>query len=372
MKHLHSIFGFLMITLLFACQTPETQKTIITSTEDTSQKVIWVTLDGLRWQELFTGIDAMLLEHPEFTHGKTALQQEFWAQTPEIRRKKLMPFMWNTIAKEGFVFGNRQDSSYVDLTNTHWFSYPGYNEILSGKSDDTRINSNDKIPNPNKTILELANEQHLKGQVAAFGSWDRFKSIINETRSGVPVNDGYNPATGDSLSDREIYLNQLQTQAIQPWASVRQDVFTHNYAMEYMKRKHPKLLYISYGETDDFAHDGDYTHYILATRNTDNLIKELWEYCQSDPFYKDKTSIIITTDHGRGTLPIETWKHHGKSIEGAGEVWIAGLGSQIKSLGTNAKVSQYYSNQIAPTVAQMLDIQTDALPGKVMETVLKK
>jgi hypothetical protein len=371
MKYTNSFWIALMTLVSLNCQTSKEKQTENKTIEDTSQKVIWVTLDGLRWQELFLGIDSTLMVHPEYTHNKAALQEHFWAESPEQRREKLMPFVWRTIAKEGFVFGNRNENSSVDLTNTHWFSYPGYNEILSGKADDERINSNDKAPNPNKTLLELANKQHLKGQVAAFASWDRFKYIINESRSGVPVNDGYDEAVGDSLSDRELYLNDLQKQAIQPWASVRQDVFTHNYAMEYMKRKHPKLLYISYGETDDFAHDGDYTHYILAARNTDNLLKELWEYCQSDPFYKDHTSIIITTDHGRGTIPLETWKHHGKSIEGAGEVWIAGLGNKIKHIGTQPKESQYYSNQIAPTVARMLNIKTEAMPAKAMDEILK-
>ena len=65
-----------------------------------------------------------------------------------------MPFFWKEVTKMGQLHGNRNLGNKVDLTNTMWFSYPGYNEILSGKADDSRINSNDKIPNPNTTILE--------------------------------------------------------------------------------------------------------------------------------------------------------------------------------------------------------------------------
>ncbi len=356
----HILSGILLLSLFTSCdqehkKAEETNRSADQETIDVSEKVIFITLDGLRWQEVFTGVDSLLLYNETFTKGKAYIEPLFWDDNAEQRRKKLMPFLWNITSENGFLIGDRTKGSYANLTNTYWFSYPGYNEILTGKADDERINSNDKIPNPNQTILELANEQAYKGQVAAFGSWDRFKSIINEERSGVPVNDGYNSAEGKALSENEVYLNHLQKQAIKPWGSVRQDVFTHNFALEYMKRNHPKLVYISYGETDDFAHDGDYTHYILSAKNTDEMIKELWEYCQKTPFYKDKTTFIITTDHGRGTVPIETWKHHGNKIKGSDQVWIAGFGSKIKKVNSKDSV-QYYTNQIAPTVATILKI----------------
>ena len=111
----------------------------------------------------------------------------------------------------GQIHGNRNLGSKVDLTNTLWFSYPGYNEILSGKADDERIDSNDKIPNPNKTVLEIANnDARYKDKVAAFGSWDVFPYIINDKRSGIPVNAGYMNAEGD-LNDREVFLNEMQS-----------------------------------------------------------------------------------------------------------------------------------------------------------------
>ena len=107
---------------------------------------------------------------------------------------------------------------------------------------------------------------------------------------------------------------------------VRLDVFTHHYALEELKKNKPKVVYISYGETDDYAHEGHYDQYLKSARQTDAYIKELWDSLQSDPQYKNKTTLVITTDHGRGTHPKNTWQHHGKSIVGAGEIWIAILG----------------------------------------------
>ena len=127
-------------------------KGIAQESDDT--KVILITLDGLRWQELFSGADPLLVTNAAYVHDTTELKEKFWKDSPEERRKALMPFLWTEVSKMGQIHGNRNLGSKVDLSNKMWFSYPGYNEILTGKADDARIDSNDKIPNPNETILE--------------------------------------------------------------------------------------------------------------------------------------------------------------------------------------------------------------------------
>ena len=37
-----------------------------------------------------------------------------------------------------------------------------------------------------------------------------------------------------------------------------------------------RIVFIGYGETDDFAHDGKYDEYVMAANRTDRFIKELW------------------------------------------------------------------------------------------------
>ena len=64
-----------------------------------------------------------------------------------------MPFLWNVLAKNGVLIGNRDSGSNMGVTNEYWFSYPGYNELLTGKTDPN-IDSNKAIDNPNTTILE--------------------------------------------------------------------------------------------------------------------------------------------------------------------------------------------------------------------------
>jgi hypothetical protein len=336
-------------------------------TENT--KVVLITLDGLRWQELFTGADPLLIANTDFVNDTTELKENFWRDSPMERRQVLFPFLWSHVAEKGQLHGNRNLNSRMDLTNTMWFSYPGYNEILTGKADDTRITSNDKFPNPNKTILEIANKDpKYAGKVAAFASWDVFPYIVNETRSGVPVNAGFELADGDDLTEREKFLNQLQPKVPSPWGTVRLDAFTHYYAVEHIKKTYPELIYVAYGETDDFAHDGEYAAYLNAAQNTDSLIKELWELTQNDPFYKDNTLFLITTDHGRGTQPLDTWKGHGSSVNGAGQVWLIAFGKGVSAEGEVAKTEQLYSNQIAPTILKILGLndETTKMEGKLV------
>jgi hypothetical protein len=345
---------FLIGALLLGCL----QVSKLRAQEDSNPKVILITLDGFRWQELFTGADSLLIANEEYVVDTSGLKKQFWRKNAKERRERLMPFVWGSIKEMGQIHGNRLLGSKMNLTNKHWFSYPGYNEILSGKADDERITSNDKVNNPNRTILEIANNlPAFKGKVVAFGSWDVFPFIINEERSGVPVNAGFEIAEGNNLTDREKFLNEMQPIVPSPWGTVRFDAFTHGYALEQMKKTHPDLVYISYGETDDFAHDGDYQAYLTSANRTDGFIKELWDFVESDIYYKGNTTFLITTDHGRGTKPLDTWRSHGKDIKGADEVWLLAFGKDIEPRGEVTSKEQLYTDQIAASVAKLLNVQ---------------
>ncbi len=334
-----------------------------------TENVFIITFDGLRWEELFAGAVDSIMTDPASSRDTTELLAQFRAPMPAERRAKLLPFFWSTIARDGQLYGNRWKGNKVNVTNGHWFSYPGYNEILTGRSDP-RINSNDKIPNPNVTVLEWINRQPgFQGRVAAFGSWDVFPFIINEERSGVPVNAGYEAASGNDLSVREIFLNELQPQIPGHWSTVRHDAFTHHYALEYIKRKQPRVVYIAYGETDDFAHDGRYDHYLKSAHQTDAFIRELWTYVQSTPAYRNKTTFLVTTDHGRGADAGGQWRSHGTDYVGADAIWFAVLGPDTPALGQRTDAGQWYQNQIAKTAARFLNL--DYAPAEGCGEVVK-
>lgn len=329
-----------------------------------TENVFLITFDGLRWQELFTGADSSFFGDKQFVHlpDSAALMQRFWHEDPEQRRARLMPFFWSTLAQEGQLYGNHALGNRVHCVNQQWFSYPGYNEILTGYADPA-VNSNRKIYNENLTVLEFFQQQEkLNGKVAAFASWDVFPYIIHDERSGIPVNAGFRAAEGDDLTEMEQRLNQQQQEIASPWATVRHDYFTHHYALEYLQKHQPRVMYIAYGETDDFAHDGRYDAYLKSAHLVDGYIGELWDYVQSHERYRNKTTFIITTDHGRGYLSKDAWRSHGTDIEGADEIWLAVIGPDSPARGEVTAKGQFYQNQLARTVAHLMGYEFNANP----------
>jgi len=332
-----------------------------------TENVILITLDGMRWQEIFNGADSAFMKQQQHLKDPQ-LKEKYWRDNLSERRKMLLPFFWNTIAAQGQLYGNRALGSKVNVTNNQWFSYPGYNEILTGKADNERINTNDKIYNPNTNVLEFINRQPaFTGKVAAFTSWDVFPYIINNKRSGVYVSTGVSEVKGDKLSGNEKMMNKLILNLPNPLGDVRLDAFTFYYGLEYMKKSKPRVMYFAFDETDDFAHAGEYGAYLNSANYTDKFISELWDYLQSETQYKNKTTIIITCDHGRGG-DAENWKHHGQKIADADQIWFAVLGPDTQAVGEMKGESQHYQSQIAKTVATFLGLDYKG-EGRIGDTV---
>lgn len=333
-----------------------------------AENLVLITLDGLRWQEVFRGLDMGLLADERFTEDAEPLLAAFQAGSQHGSAGRLLPFLHEVVFRQGGVIGNRDVASCARISNPWYFSYPGYSEILTGMVDPG-IDSNSRVPNPNVSFLEWLNqEEGFRGKVAAFSSWDVFPWILNTERSGIPVNTGKieNPA-----NEFENTLNRLYEDIPSPWATVRLDAFTHHNALSYLEREHPRLLYIAYGETDDFAHDGEYDQYLQAAHRSDRFIREVWTTLQNDPFYRDNTLLFITVDHGRGEAPLETWQHHAskeslqgymqslsdyeEGIVGSDQVWMAAMGPGIVAQGEIATGDACVeSSQIAATLLQLL------------------
>src|SRR5579862_4819334 len=153
-----------------------------------TENVFLIISDGFRWQEDFNGAEAQLMTEKEGgVKDPNKLLAEFWRNTPEARREALLPFIWGQIGHNGQVFGNQNKGSLVSVTNGKKFSYPGYNEILTGFGDP-EIHTNDKRLNPNVNVFEWANGRPgLRGHVAVFGTWDVFPYIFNVERSHLPI-----------------------------------------------------------------------------------------------------------------------------------------------------------------------------------------
>jgi len=323
-----------------------------------AENIIIITTDGFRWQEVFKGMDSAIANDPKFNQGDSSyIFEKYWSNDENERRKKLMPFFWNTIANHGQIYGNRKFDNKVNNANPYWFSYPGYSEIMTGFAD-TAINSNEFPPNPHITLLEFLNQQpKFKNKVAAFGAWDAFDRILNQQRSGLPVFSAFDTVGGKKPARNEKLINAMMQDSYRPFGNAEcLDVFTHYAAMEYLKAKKPKVFYISYGETDEWAHNGYYRSYLDATHLVDKWIKEIWTFVQSDPQYKNKTAIFFTTDHGRGDIIKKEWRDHGSDVTDAYQIWFAAMGPGVRAGGEQKNNVQYYQDQFAQTIAKLLGL----------------
>jgi hypothetical protein len=341
-------FALLSFTLVFRAAPIQAQQ------PPAVRNVLVVTMDGMRWQEVFGGMSTDLLTPKEggvSNAAKAKVEARFGGGTPEERRERLMPFLWTVVAKVGQVFGDPSKGSDARVTNGKRFSYPGYNELLSG-FPDPRIDSNDRKPNPNVTVLEwLLGRPGFGGKVAAYASWELLPWIVNTERSHLYANGDGAPIT-DPRTERDRAINEFAADMPPYWGETRADAPTGFGALEYLKRNRPRVLYVMLGETDEWAHGRRYDLYLDSAWRNDRFIRRLWETAQSMSQYAGHTALLLATDHGRGSTG-ENWTGHGEKVLESDQIWMAAMGPGVPPLGARSGVKVTQS-QLAATIANLL------------------
>lgn len=318
--------------------------------------VVLVTIDGARWQDIFGGIDLDVLRS---TSGKTPVEQtdtykRFWAATPAERRMKVMPFLWSRlVAKEGVIAGNRALGSRMQVANTHRFSYPGYSELLTGAPHDDVITSNDNRRYGFLTVLEwLRRDLNLPTTgVAAFGSWETFNYIAEREEGAITINAGFEDFEHPDPEMRT--LSTLQHLTPNGFHGARHDIYTFRFGFAHLQSARPRVLYLAFDETDDWAHLKRYDLVLDALHRTDRQLEQLWSWLQADSQYRGTTTLILTVDHGRGRTPAD-WTDHGADVAGAEETWVGCFGPAVTARGESRDPGPLYQRQVAATVAVLL------------------
>lgn len=320
-----------------------------------TRNVVLIISDGLRPEEIFTGAEEDLLND---TAGgswtpEPILRAKYWNADPKVRREMLFPFIWGTIARQGQLLGNAALGSRAQVTNGLAFSYPGYNEMSTG-FPDARINSNEFGPNPNVSVFEwLSHQPGFENKVEIFGTWDNFHDIFNEKRSHLPIRAGANAVDASDDSPRgklflELYRNTTRLEGVDPY-----DSFLSVSILDHLKTHRPRVLFLGFGDTDGWAHAGHYDAVLDTAHSFDASVAALWNTMQSLPEYKDKTTFILTADHGRGHGLVD-WKEHGVDQKGSENIWMAIIGPDTPPLGERHNVADVTQAQIAATIAALL------------------
>ncbi len=320
-----------------------------------TENVVLIVTDGLRWQEVFTGADPALLNDSDGGSWlpEKELRRRYWRDDPLARRELLFPFLWGTVAKQGQIFGNQARGSVARVTNGKAFSYPGYNEMTTGYPNDA-IDSNEFGPNPNPSVFEWLNGQDtLRGRVAVYATWSAFDNIFNRQRSRLVMQTGWNLAPKAHETPRDELLRELFRTTTQFDEEDIPNSFLQVPLIDYVRTGQARVLFVGYGETDNWAHSGRYDLVLDSAHRFDYFVRQLWETMQSMPAYRGRTTFIITTDHGRGNAPVE-WREHGVDQKGSENIWIAVMGPDTRPLGERSAVAEVTQAQIAATVAALL------------------
>jgi len=344
------ILPSLVTLLLISCIEVQGQFSKTPAAPVRTRHLFIITIDGFRWQEVFSGADPSLVANEEYVRDTSLMRSLYWDSTAELRRRKLLPFFWGTIAEKGRLYGNRLWGNKVNVKNWYKISYPGYNEIFTGHTD-AFSSPNLPVNNKHVNVLEYLNaSREYRGKVAIFTSWNVFPYILNESRSGLPVNSGYEKLNEDGDAAAGL-IDSVQVTMQQ--SKTRHDMLTWLSAREYIGQHHPSVLFLGFGETDECAHAGRYDLYLQQASDLDRMISDLWYYIQTDPYYKDSTTLLITTDHGRG-WKTNKWTTHGFWAEGSGDIWMAVLGPDIQPEGELRTKGQVYQKQLAATIASLM------------------
>ena len=164
---------------------------------------------------------------------------------------------------------------------------------------------------------------------------------------------GWEPVPNLHPNAKQELLNDLMASTTRVFPPEAFDAFVFHAAYEHLLANKPRVLFVSFLETDAWGHAGRYDLILESANHVDTFVKKLWETMQSMDQYKDKTTFIMTTDHGRGSGS-EDWKSHGKKVEGAENIWMAFMGPDTPPLGERENCETVTQNQVAATLAALL------------------
>src|SRR6478736_1977300 len=242
--------------------------------------VVIVTLDGVRWHEVFEGVDAQLAA----SHGISP--------NDVVSAAELTPNLHRIVATHGAALGAPGHGAAISASGPNFVSLPGYAELLSGRRA-TRCRDNQCTGGGARTLLdEFRDSGRSSSHVAVFTSW---------------------PDIGRVTSEHGVVAEPLPRSA-----RFRPDAETAALALAHLKNHPPKFMFLGLGEPDEFAHQDDYAGYLNAVRHADARIAEVDEELALLAAHGTRTALFITADHGRAHNFVE----HGSKFPESARVWL--------------------------------------------------
>jgi len=282
--------------------------------------IILVTMDGVRWQDVFEGSDPVL--------GKG----------PVKPAAELMPNLHRLAKTRGAALGAPGRGVFTAV-GPNYVSLPGYIEILTGRKS-LRCQDNDCPRIAERTFLDTIYE--LGAKVATFASWDRMDRaasartgtfVLSYGRQGDPTVDA-SPGIGEYRADR----------------------MTADRALAYLEKERPDFLFLGLGDPDELGHGNDYPGYLVSLRQADAILEEVVKKIDQLGDRYARAHVFVTADHGRS----KDFVSHGGHAPESGRVWLVAFGPRIKARGFVASPAERHLTDIVPTMRAVAHLPEDA------------
>ena len=320
-----------------------------------TRQLILVTLDGVRGEEVFQGVDPMLAQ----AYGL--------APSELVSGRSLMPRLHQRLI-EGVVLGAPEVGEPFQASGPEFVSLPGYLEIFTGQPA-LGCTSN-RCPRPaSPTFLEALRrrEQLPIRAVASISSWERLELAVASDPTSITISAGrhgggtrdqlrLDPCTG-ALLDRA-----AQSDPAPGDRDYRPDRFTAALALGYLAGARPRLLDVGLGDADERGHAGDYRAYLEALRAADRFLGDLFDLLAASGAYGDETTVVVTTDHGRAA----SFTEHGSAAPESRRVWLFAVGGAVPRRGLVTFREPGYLWQVRPTIEALFEAGA-ATDGAVAE-----
>lgn len=151
----------------------------------------------------------------------------------------------------------------------------------------------------------------------------------------------------------------------------REDSLTLKTSIEILVKYHPNLVLINFRDPDYSAHKGNWSNYIQSIRKSDEYLYSLWKFLQSDKLYQQRTTLFVTSDHGRHLDSVaDGFRGHGDGCEGCRHLEFFATGPDFKqNLIQNVNREQI---DIPATIAELLGFELPNVKGKVMNELFNQ
>ena len=308
MNYFNTIFFVSSYCTLASCQSDKVQENFVT------ENVVIIVVDGPRYSEAWG----------DPTH----------ANIPNL----------DTLLSEGVFFPN-----FINSGDTR--TIPGHAALTTGVYEDLDNWGADTPANPSFFQCWAKEFGANPNQSWIIASKDKLAMLGNCTRKKW---------AGEFLPSMHCGVNG------QGYLSGYQDdSLTVQQGLVILGTHHPKLTLFNLREPDFSGHGGNWNEYLIGLQKSDAYVRQIIDFINSDPIYAGKTTIFITSDHGRHLNGVaEGFSGHGDNCDGCRRIGLLAIGPDFKP--GRVVETEYNQTDLPATIARMLHFKMRFGDGRSM------